>query len=42
MIPSININEGPKNLFNQFIIEEIKGKDDELKFELLSNNQKLE
>lgn len=43
MMPYQNIaSENSNNLFNSLIIEDIKGKDEDLKFELLNNNLKLE
>ena len=43
MTPYQNMSpENAHNMFNSLIIEEIKGKDEELKIELVSSNLKLE
>ncbi len=43
MTPYQNMSpEIAHNMFNSLLMEEIKGKDEELKFELVSNNLKLE
>jgi hypothetical protein len=43
MTPYLNMSpENTHNMFNSLLMDEIKGKDEELKFEMVSNNLKLE